>query len=75
MEKIIYRKNKLFCIDKEKLKPEARKTDICNALYGAIYIEFAGANYNQDYSKLNVFQKLDKVNEFANNWLDERGLL
>jgi hypothetical protein len=75
MEKIIYRKNKLFCIDKSKLKPVAQKDNIYIALYAAIYTEFSGAIYNQDYSNLTSIARLDKVNEFALKWLDERGLL
>jgi len=75
MENIIYRKNKLFCIDKSKLKPQAQKNDVCTALYAAIYTEFAGANYNQNYMSLSPLEKLNKVNEFAIKWLDDRGLL
>jgi hypothetical protein len=75
METIVYRKNKLFCIDKTKLKPAARKDDVCMALYEAIGAEFAGAAYNKNYMNLNPIQRLNAVNEFATNWLDERGLL
>lgn len=75
MEKIIYRQNKMFCIDKTKLKPQAQKEDIYLALYGAIYTEFLGAIDNQEYANLNSMQKLEKVNEFATNWLNERRLL
>ena len=74
METIIYRKNKLFCIDKNKLSIKANKADIIMALYSAIYTEFSGANDNLDYSKLNSLEKLQKVNEFANKWLITRGL-
>lgn len=75
MEKIIVRRNKMFCIDKSKLKPKALKEDVMIALYAAIFTEFAGAVYNKDYSDLSVLDRLSKVNEFANKWLDERGLL
>lgn len=75
MEKIIYRQNKMFCIDKSKLKPQGQKNDVLIALYAAIYSEFSGANNNPDYANLNALQRLDKVNEFANNWLLKRGLL
>lgn len=74
MADIIYRKNKFFCIDKSKLKPQARKDDVCVALYAAIYTEFAGANYNNDYANLTPLEKLSRVNEFAKKWLQERGL-
>jgi hypothetical protein len=75
MEKIIYRQNKLFCIDKSKLKPMAQKNEVIVGLYAAIYSEFVGASKNRQYKDLNGLQKLDKVNEFALNWLSERGLL
>lgn len=75
MDNIIYRKNKMFMIDKTKLKPAARKDDVCVALYAAIYQEFSGANYNQDYSDLTPLERMNKLNEFARNWLAERKLL
>lgn len=75
MEKIVYRKNKMFCIDKSKLKPEAQKNDIITALYAAIYTEFLGANYNADYKDLSSLERFEKLNEFAFNWLSTRGLL
>lgn len=75
MDNIIYRKNKMFMIDKSKLKPAARKDDVCVALYAAIYQEFSGANYNQDYSNLTPLERMNKLNEFARNWLAERKLL
>lgn len=74
MEKIIYRKNKLFCIDKSKLKPEAQTPEVCSALYAAIYSEFSGAIYNKDYNNLTSLERLNKLNEFATEWLEERGL-
>ena len=74
METIIYRKNKLFCINKDKLSSKARKDDVINALYAAIYTEFSGATYNVDYKDLTPLEKLNKLNEFAHRWLSERGL-
>ena len=75
MEKFIFRKNRMFCIDTTKLKPKANKTDIITALYAAIYTEFSGAIYNSDYSSLTNLEKFEKVNQFANKWLSDRGLL
>lgn len=75
MENIVYRKSKFFIIDKSKLKPHAQKNDVIVALYAAIYSEFSGASNNPDYMHLNPLQRLTKVNEFANNWLNSRGLL
>lgn len=74
MSNIIIRRNNLFVIDKTKLKPKARKDDVCNALYAAIYTEFAGASYNEDYKDLSYIERLNKVNEFALNWLIKKGL-
>ena len=75
MTNIIYRKNKMFCIDESKLALRARKTDIITGLYAAIYTEFSGAVNNPDYSNLDNLQKLEKVNQFVNTWLEKRGLL
>jgi hypothetical protein len=75
MKQIVYRQNKLFCIDKDNLSKKALKDDIINALYGAIYTEFSGAVYNDDYKNLTSLEKLNKLNEFANKWLSDRGLL
>lgn len=74
MEKLIVHRNKMFIIDKAKLKPASRKEDIYQALYAAIYIEFSGAQYNKDYSELDYIARLNKLNEFAWKWLEERGL-
>lgn len=75
MSKLIYRQNNLFCIDKNKLSEKANKTPIVNSLYAALYEEFKGAAINPRYKKLTPKEKMDKVNEFAHNWLKERGLL
>lgn len=74
MENIIYRQNKMFCIDKTKLSERARSNDIINALYAAIYAEFSGASKNDEYKNLTPLEKLNKVNEYANKWLRQRGL-
>lgn len=74
MEKLIYRKNKLFIIDKSKLKPAAKKDEVCNALYAAIYEEFSGAVYNDDYKDMSSVDRLWKMNDFAWKWLEKRGL-
>jgi len=75
MENIIYRKNKMFCIDKSKLKPAAQKNDVVTALYAAIYIEFSGASLNKDYKDLTSLERFAKLNAFAIDWLNKRGLL
>ena len=73
MKQVIFRKNKLFIIDKEQLKPASRRPDILNSLYAEIYTEFSGASYNPNYENLTNLEKFNKVNEFAYNWLKSRG--
>lgn len=75
MQKVIYRKNKLFIIDKDKIKPHGQKNEVYNALYAAIYTEFQGANFNANYKDLTNLDKLDQVNAFAYNWLKQRGFV
>jgi len=75
MKQVIYRQNKMFVIDREQLKPKARSDEICNALYAAIYTEFAGASENPDYKDLTNLEKFVKINTFANIWLQTRGLI
>lgn len=71
---LIYRKNKQFIINRSLLKPEANRTDICNALYAAIYDEFKGASSNKIYSDLTPLELINKLNQFAEKWLTDRGL-
>ena len=75
MKTVIYRRNKMFIIDKEQLLPHARKEDIYNALYAAVYTEFQGASENPNYKELTNLEKVNKVNQFANEWLSKRGLI
>lgn len=75
MKQIILRKNKLFVINKDELKPHAKKDEIYNALYAAIYTEFKGASENPDYEKLTNLEKLNKINTYAYEWLKTRGLI
>lgn len=74
MKTVIIRKNNKFWIDRTQLSAAANKETICNALYAAIYTEFLGASKNPNYMHLNNLEKLNKLNEFALNWLKIRGL-
>jgi len=74
MKQVIIRKNRRFIINEEQLKPQANKPDICNALYAAIYREFLGASENPKYKDLTPIDRLNKLNEFALDWLKKRGL-
>jgi len=72
---LVYRNNRLFCIDQQQLPPKARGSDTIMALYAAIYLEFRGADKNHKYKNLTYEQRLNKLNEFAWNWLEERRLI
>ena len=75
MKQVIFRQNKMFVIDREQLKPKARTDEICNALYAAIYTEFAGAAENPIYKDLTNLEKFARINAYANDWLQKRGLI
>jgi hypothetical protein len=72
---IFYRKNHRFVIDDSKLRPEARRTDIQNSLYLSVYSEFLGAVNNVKYKDLTPAARIAKINEYAENWLRQKGLL
>jgi hypothetical protein len=71
---IFYRQSNQFKIDDSKLSSKARNTQIKNALYAAVYQEFFGASENPNYKDLTLVQRMNKLNEFAENWLLKRGL-
>ena len=64
----------MFKIDRTQLIESANTDQVCNALYAAVYTEFVGASTNPLYSHLSNLDRMNKVNEFANKWLEERGL-
>lgn len=74
MKKYIYRQNNKFIIDRELLSSKANKDNICNAIYAAIYSEFSGASKNKAYSHLTYIERFNKLNEFVEKWLKDRGL-
>ena len=74
MGNLIYRRNHHFRIDDSQLKPEANKSDIINSLYVAIYDEFKGAQKNPKYQDMTYFSRMAALNEFAEQWLKDRGL-
>lgn len=74
MKKIFYRQNRLFCIDDSQLSEKAKTLEVKNALYTAVAIEFRGAVEKDEYKNLTYSQKMDKLNIFANKWLEDRGL-
>lgn len=74
MRQLVKYKNNRFVIIRNNLNEQENKTDIINLLYLAMYKEFFGASENPKYKNLNVLDRLVKINEFANNWLDKKGL-
>lgn len=75
MEQIIFRKNNKFIINKSKLIQKPGIDNACIALYAELFNEFKGASINPKYKNLTPKEKLEKVNEFAFNWLKERGFV
>lgn len=75
MPDLIIRKGKLFSVNKDVLSSKANKSDIINALYFALFQEFAGAVRNDKYKNETNQQKISLMNSFAYNWLKERNLL
>lgn len=72
---IFYRQGSLFKINEKLLPKKANTTQVKNALYAAVYEEFKGASKNLLYRDLNPAQKMQKLNEFAVNWLQTRGFI
>lgn len=70
---IINKQGTLFVIDESKISQKARTPAVKNGLYAAIYSEFLGAVENPKYLHLTSIQKFNKLNEFAEKWLKDRG--
>ena len=69
---LIYRQGRMFKINDDLLPPSARNSSVKNALYISLYREFAGANNSDKYKHLTNQQKMQKICDFAENWLKER---
>ena len=72
---MVYRKNKMFIIDKSKIKSDTKIDEICSSLYAEIYTEFNGASKNPKYKHLASKDMLEEMNKFAYLWLKKRGLI
>jgi hypothetical protein len=70
---VIVRRNRLFCIDEEVLPAAANTTPLKGALYAAIHEEFKGAAYSEGYKTLTVKQRMQSINDYAWQWLKDRG--
>lgn len=75
MQQYFFRKDNQFVINSKLLSERANTPTVINALYAAVYLEFRGAVDNPKYKDLNTLEKMQKLNEFAHNWLKTRGLL
>jgi len=71
---LVYRQNRLFKIDVTQLAPKAKRPEVINALYAALYDEFKGAVDNDKYSNLTYKERMDLINDYAHSWLTKRGL-
>ena len=72
---IFYRENRFFKIDTSQLSGAALDPKNLNALYAAVYGEFVGAISNPKYKNLTPLQKMNELNQFAQNWLQNKGLI
>lgn len=72
---IFYRENRFFKIDTSQLSGEALNSKNINALYAAVYGEFIAAVNNPKYKNLTPTQKMNELNQFAQNWLRSKGLI
>jgi hypothetical protein len=70
---IFYRYNSEFRIKDSELPNSAKNTAVKNALYAAVYDEFVGASENNKYKNLTTLERINKLNEFAQKWLDDKG--
>lgn len=73
MRTLIYRQNRMFKIDQSQLSEKARTSVIINGLYADIYSEFLEAQYSPKYAHMDLKTRIEAVNEFALNWLKQRG--
>lgn len=71
---LIYREGKFFKVNTSLLSEKANRMDVINALYAALYEEFRGASENPVYMNLSLLERLQAVNDYASNWLKDRGL-
>lgn len=70
---LIYRQGKLFKINDAELPITARKMDVKNRLYIALFREFQGASENDKYKSLSIQDRIAKLNVFARDWLTLQG--
>jgi len=70
---LVYRQNRLFKINLNELPEIAKNTETLNALYAALFLEFRGAEENDKYNKKSYTERMEAINNFAENWLKKQG--
>jgi hypothetical protein len=75
MKPLVYRQNRLFKLEVSELPLKARSIPVQNALYAAIYDEFLDAQINPKYLNTDLVQRIQAVNDFARQWLIDKGFV
>jgi len=70
---LIYRQGRMFRINDDMLPQTARKMDVKNRLFVALFREFQGASVNDKYKSLSIQDRIAKLNDFAKEWLTLQG--
>lgn len=70
---LIYREGRLFKINDNLLPVSARKLEVKQKLFIALFREFRGAVDNDKYKDLSIQERIAKLNEFAKEWLNSKG--
>ncbi len=70
---LIYRQGRMFRINEDMLPQTARKMDVKNKLFVALFREFQGASVNDKYKSLSIQDRIAKLNDFAKEWLTLQG--
>jgi hypothetical protein len=63
----------MFRINDNLLPQTARKMDVKNRLFIALFREFQGASENDKYKSLSIQDRIAKLNDFAKEWLITQG--
>lgn len=70
---LVYRQNRLFKLDTDQLPARAKVSSVMNALYAALYEEFLGAQFSGKYGNMDLVTRMQAVNDFASQWLIDKG--
>lgn len=70
---LIFRQNRFFKIDASQLPEKANTPAIINGLYADLYLEFHGAEKSSKYGSMDLVERMNAVNTYADQWLKDRG--